>query len=72
MQLTTAQYNIIELAIAHNRRIAITRRGNEYVVIPKRLTVRAGRETLETRQPSTGDDMTIYLDEIDGLEVVGG
>jgi hypothetical protein len=71
MQLSTAQYNLLERAIAKGMRIAVFRRGSEYIVVPKRLSIRTGRETLETRQPSTGDDMTIYLDEIDAFEVVG-
>jgi hypothetical protein len=71
MQLSTKQYSLLEEAIVERRRIAVFRRGSEYVVIPEKLWLRAGRETLETRQPSTGDRMTIYLDEIDALEVVG-
>jgi len=71
MQLSTAQYNLLERAIAKSMRIAVFRRGSEYIVIPKRLTVKTGREAMETRQPSTGDDMLIFLDEIDAFEVVG-
>ncbi len=72
MQLSARQYNLLEHAIVQRRRIAIFRRGTEYVVLPEQLTVRAGRETLETVQPSTGDRMTIYVDEIDAFEIVGG
>lgn len=72
MQLSTAQYNLLERAIAKNMRVAVYRRGSEYIVIPQRLSAKLGRETLETRQPSTGDEMSIYLDEIDAFEVVGG
>lgn len=71
MQLTTRQYNLLERAITERRRIEVIRRGSEYVVLPERLTVRAGRECIDTVQPSTGDRMTIYLDEIDTFNVVG-
>jgi len=72
MQFTARQYNLLELAIAQRKRIAIIRRGSEYVVLPERIMLRAGRETIETVQPSTGDRMTVYLDEIDDFEIVGG
>ena len=72
MQLSTTQYNLLERAITERRRIAVLRRGSEYVILPERLRLRAGRETIETVQPSTGDRMIIYLDEIDSFEVVGG
>ena len=71
MQLSTRQYSLLERAIDERRRIAVFRRGSEYVVLPEKLWLRAGRETLETTQPSTGDHMTIYLDEIDAFELVG-
>lgn len=70
MQLSTTQYNLLERAIADRRRIVVFRRGSEYVVLPEKLLLRAGRETVETTQPSTGDRMIIYLDEIDAFEVV--
>jgi hypothetical protein len=70
MQLTTRQYNLLERAITERLRISVVRRGNEYLVLPERLTMRAGRETIETVQPSTGDHMTIYLDEIDTFDLI--
>jgi hypothetical protein len=72
MQLTSRQYNILERAIAQRQRIAVFRRGSEFVVLPERLVLRAGREVIETVQPSTGDRMTLYLDEMEAFEVVGG
>jgi hypothetical protein len=71
MQFSTRQYNLLERAIDQRRRISIVRRGAEYIVLPEKLVVRAGREMIETAQPSTGDRMTIYLDDIEAFEVVG-
>lgn len=71
MQLTTRQYNMLERAVADRRRIAVYRRGSEFVVRPESLGLRAGREAIETVQPTTGDRLTLYIDEIDGFEVVG-
>jgi hypothetical protein len=70
MQLTTRQYNLLERAVAERMRIAVYRRGSEFVVRAESLGLRAGREAIETVQPTTGDRMTLYLDEIDGFEVV--
>jgi hypothetical protein len=72
MQLTSRQYNLLERAIAERRRIALYRRGSEYVVLPERLIFRDGRETIETTQPSTGDRMNILVDEIESFEILGG
>ncbi len=71
MQLSTRQYNLLERAIAERRRIAVFRRGTEYIVVPEQLAMRSGRELIETIQPSTGDRMTLFLDDIDAFEVVG-
>jgi hypothetical protein len=70
MQLTTKQYNLLERAVNERMRIAVYRRGSEFVVRAESLGLRAGREAIETVQPTTGDRMTLYLDEIDGFEVV--
>ncbi|HEY0528333.1 MAG TPA: hypothetical protein VGD02_05855 [Gemmatimonadaceae bacterium] len=69
-QLTHQQYDILEHAIASGRRIAAYRRGTEYVVVPTRLRLVNGREAVETIHPTTGHEMTLYLDEIDSFEVV--
>ena len=70
MQFTTRQYNLLERAVTEGLRIVVFRRGSEYIVRPESLGLRAGREAIETVQPATGDRMTIYLDDIDGFEVV--
>jgi hypothetical protein len=68
--LTHQQYDQLERAVADGRRIAVQRRGTEYVVVPARLAIRNGREVIEANNPTTGDNMTLYLDEVDGIEVV--
>ena len=69
-QLTHQQYEQLERAVADGRRIAVQRRGTEYIVVPSRLGVRNGREAIEARNPTTGDNLTLYLDEVDAIEVV--
>ena len=70
-QLTAAQYDALERAIADGRRLAVWRRGTEYVVIVDRLRLDAGREALEAHHPTTGDRLTLFIDELEGIEVVG-
>lgn len=70
-QLNHEQYEALERAVANGTRIVFRRRGGrEYVVIPLSLKVRDGRETVEARNPTTGHDLTIYLDDVDGLEAI--
>ena len=69
-QLTHRQYDALENAITHERRISIFRRGTEYVGIPKRLRFQGQRETVDLLHPTTGEEVSVYLDEIEKLEVV--
>jgi hypothetical protein len=67
---THKQYDVLERAILNGKRIAAYRRGTEYVVVPTRLRMIQGREAVEATHPTTGDQITIYLDEMDSFEVV--
>ncbi|HEU4641085.1 MAG TPA: hypothetical protein VFS44_01435 [Gemmatimonadaceae bacterium] len=69
-QLTHAQYDRLERAILDRRRIAIYRRGTEYIVVPERLRVSGGRELIEATHPTTGEAITFVLDELDSIEVI--
>ena len=69
-QLTTAQYDALERAIADGKRLAVWRRGTEFMVVVDRMHVQKGREVLETHHPTTGDALTLYLDELEAIEVV--
>jgi len=64
------QYDLLERAITSGRRIAAYRRGTEFMVVPTRLHVISGREAVEATHPTTGDQITLYLDEMDSFEVV--
>jgi hypothetical protein len=70
-QLTHEQYERLERAVVRGDRIIVYRRGTEYIVIPLALTTREGREVLEARNPTTGDSLTLFLDELEQIEVVG-
>jgi hypothetical protein len=70
-QLTAAQYDALERAIADRRRLSVWRRGTEYLVVVDRLRLNEGREALEAHHPTTGDKLVLYIDELEGIEVVG-
>jgi hypothetical protein len=69
-QLTHRQYDALESAITRGRRVSIHRRGTEYIGIPKRLWTEGRREAVAILHPTTGEEITIFLDEIEKIEVV--
>ena len=48
------------------RRHHASRDAGNCVLIPLTLSLRDGREVIEARNPTTGHELTIYLDEVDG------
>jgi hypothetical protein len=70
-QLKHDDYEVLERALAKGTRVSVRRRGRqEYVIIPLAFRTRDGREMIEARNPTTGHDLTIYLDQIDEIEAV--
>lgn len=67
---TTTNYDALERAILDGNRIAAYRRGTEYVLVPTRLRMISGREAVDATHPTTGDEITLFLDEMDSFEVV--
>ena len=70
MPLSILQYDRLELAITKGTRLAFTRRVTEYLVVPERLRIDAGREVIMTRHPSTGHRLELFIDELDSVESV--
>ncbi len=68
--LSVAEYDRLERAITDRKRLALQRRGREYLVIPDSLRVDKGREVITTRHPSTGHRMELYVDELDSVKAV--
>ena len=69
-QLTHKQYDELERAVRDGTRIAVYRRGTEYVVIPQRLRMLEGREAVEAVHPTTGEQITLLIDDIESIEPV--
>jgi hypothetical protein len=64
-------YERLERSVTMGRRISIFRRGTEFLVIPISIETRNGREIINARHPTTGDTLSLYVDEIDAFEVIG-
>ncbi len=71
MILSVREYDALEKAVANRMRIAVRRRGSEYVVVAERLRIANGRESIEATHPATGHHLELFLDEIDSFELVG-
>ena len=69
-ELRPDQYDALERAIIDGQRIAVRRRGTEFIVVPTSIGIRLGRETIEALHPTTGDRLTLALDELEEIEVV--
>ena len=68
--LSPRDYDQLERAVMDGRRIVLVRQGREIVVVPLRLFMRAGREVIETRHPTTGDLITSAIEDLDAVEFV--
>jgi hypothetical protein len=70
-QLTHEHYDRLERAVMNGTRLIFKRSGRrEYVIIPLAFRIQNGRELVEARNPTTGHDLVIYLDEVDSIELV--
>ena len=69
-QLNHEQYDRLERAVSRGDRIIVHRRGTEFVLIPLAIVTRAGREVIESRNPTTGDSLSLYIDELDSIDLV--
>ncbi len=60
----------LEHAARNGRRVALMRRGTEYIVVALRVTSAGRHEVLIGRLPMTGEELTFNLDEIDAMQVL--
>jgi hypothetical protein len=56
--------------VRERRRVALRRRGNEYVVVAMRLETRDRGELLEGRLPMTGEILAFPLRELETFAVL--
>lgn len=68
--LTPEALDALETAVREHRRVALMRRGNEYVVVAERLDTSDPDERLHARLPMTGEVLTFRLRELDSFAVL--
>jgi hypothetical protein len=61
----------LESAARRGQRVALSRRGTEYVVGALRVTAEDRHDGLIGRLPMTGEELAFRLDQIDGFQVIG-
>ncbi len=61
----------LERAVEHGQRVALTRRGSEYVVVARRLRTYSRVDILVGWLPMTGETIDFELTEIDSFDVLG-
>ena len=68
--LTPDALDALERAVREHRRVALMRRGTEYVVIAERLETADRDELLEGRLPMTGEVLAFRLHELERFAVL--
>jgi hypothetical protein len=67
---TPARMDQLERAARESRRVAIVRRGNEFIVVARRIVVRGKQETFIGVLPMTGEEIAFDLIDVDDFQVV--
>jgi uncharacterized protein with PhoU and TrkA domain len=68
---TADRMDQLEHAAREGQRVALARRGTEFIVVALRVTTVDRHEVLIGRLPMTGEDLTFRLDQIDSFHVIG-
>jgi hypothetical protein len=68
---TADRMDQLETAARRGQRVALSRRGTEYVVVALRVTSEGRNDVLVGFLPMTGEELTFRLDQIDSFQVVG-
>ena len=67
---TTDRMDQLERAARDGLRVALSRRGTEYVVVAQRVTSIDQYEALVGWLPMTGEELIFRLDEIESFQVI--
>jgi uncharacterized protein with PhoU and TrkA domain len=68
---TADRMDQLEHAAREGQRVALSRRGTEFIVVALRVTSVDRHEVLIGRLPMTGEDLTFRLDQIESFQVIG-
>jgi hypothetical protein len=69
-RLTPDALDALERAVRERRRVALRRRGTEYVVVAERLDTVTRDEALQGRLPMTGEVLAFPLRELESFAVL--
>lgn len=69
VQWTPEEMDRLERAIVDGDRVQISRRGSEYVVVPREIVPGTTGDVLRART-YTGDELEFALDELDSFDVI--
>lgn len=67
---TPERLDQLESAVRQGRRVALNRRGTEYIVIAVRMTSAGNRDALVGRLPMTGEEMVFVLEDVEAMQVL--
>jgi len=70
LRWTSERMDQLERAVRNGLRVALTRRGNEHIVVALRVTTVDRREALVGRTPMTGEELIFRLDDVDSFQVL--
>jgi hypothetical protein len=70
LRWTAERMDQLESAVRRGLRVALSRRGTEYVVVALGIVSTGTQEALRGRLPMTGEELIFRLDEIDGFQVI--
>ena len=68
---TPAQVDRLEHAVRKGLRVALSRRGTEYIVIARRIVQEEGTDALVGHLPMTGEELLFRFSDIDAFQVIG-
>jgi hypothetical protein len=67
---TAQRMDQLEYAARRGLRVALSRRGTEYIVVALRVTSAGRDEVFVGRLPMTGEELTFQLGDIDSFQVI--
>ena len=68
---TPSQMDRLEHAVRKGLRVAVSRRGTEYIVVAMRITQRDGADALVGHLPMTGEELVFRLQDLEAFQVIG-
>lgn len=68
---TPERMDRLESAARRGLRVTLSRRGTEYIVVARQVTMKGGKEVFIGFLPMTGEELVFVLNDLDAFEVIG-